>query len=367
MSHRSIVSYIVNRCTGLRLSQRKTLGELVFGTMQRRWVSLADVGRSLDSEAMVRHCIKRVYRFIANPRVEVIEGARALLQLASKHAQGRFLVALDWVDIRGCKVLRAAAPLRGRSVPVLFGAYEKWRLYKSQNNLEEGLVRLLKAVAPEKSEIVLLADRGFARAEYARVLQETGISYIIRLTGQAYFRSKKHQGRLDAIMLKPGQRRDLGFGAYRKQKPVKQRVPAYWGRGYREPWFPGTDLEWGWKKLVRAFQRRMLIEELFRDEKNIRYGWGLRQLSLSTKHRLERMLLVLAFAYLFLLLPGLICAGTMSPAHWASGVSHKKNRKEQMSAFYIGRLMLGKVGYPLRLLFDHLRSLLLQLNKENWG
>jgi hypothetical protein len=367
MSHRSVVSFIVNVCTGLRLSQRKTLGELVFGAMQCRRVSLADIGRSLDSAAMAKHCIKRVYRFIANPRVEVTEGARALLHLASKHAQGRFVMALDWVDIRGYKVLRAAVPLRGRSVPIIFGAYEKWQLYKSQNNLEEGLVRLLKALTPPKSEIVLLADRGFARAEFARALQEIGISYIIRLTGQVHFRSKKHQGRLDAIMLKPGQRRDLGFGAYRKQKPVRQRVLAYWGRGYREPWFLGSDLEWGWKKLVAAFQRRMLIEELFRDEKNIRYGWGLRQLSLSTKHRLERMLLVLAFAYLFLLLLGLICAETMSPAHWAAGVSHKKKARRQLSAFYIGRLMLGSRHHPLRLLLRHFQTLLLQVNNENWG
>jgi hypothetical protein len=316
---------------------------------------------------MVKHCIKRVYRFIANPRVEVAEGARALLHIAARHAEGRFLVALDWVDIRGYKVLRAAVPLRGRSVPVLFGAYEKWQLYKSQNNLEEGLVRLLRALAPGKSEIVLLADRGFSRAEFARTLHEIGIGYIIRLTGKVHFESEKHQGRLDAIMLRPGQRRDLGFGDYRLEKPVRQRVLAYWGRGYNEPWFLGSDLEWGWKKLITAFKRRMLIEELFRDEKNIRYGWGLRQLSLSTKHRLQRMLLVLAFAYLFLLLLGLICAETMSAAHWAAAVSHKKNGKEQLSAFYIGRLMLGKVRHPLRLFLRHLQHLLLQLNKENWG
>ena len=367
MRHNTIVSFIVNLCTGLRLSQRKTLGELVFGAMRCRRVSLADIGRSLDSGAMVKHCIKRVYRFISNPRVEVAEGARALLHIAAKHAEGRFLVALDWVDIRNYKVLRAAVPLRGRSVPVLFGAYEKWRLYKSQNSLEEGLVRLLRTLAPPESEMVLLADRGFARAEFARTLQEIGIRYIIRLTGKVHFESDKHRGRLDAIMLKPGQKRDLGFGAYRRHNPVSQRVLAYWGRGCGEPWFLGSDLEWGWRKLVGAFRRRMLIEELFRDEKNIRYGWGLRQLSLSTKDRLERMLLVLAFAYLFLLLLGLICAETMSSAHWAAAISHKKNGKQQLSAFSIGRLMSGRVHIPIRLLLRHLKNLLLQLNKENWG
>ncbi len=43
---------------------------------------------------------------------------------------------------------------------------------------------------------------------------------------------------------------------------------------------------------MEVFKRRMSIKELFRDEKNIRYGWGLRQLKIGTAGRLERLLLV---------------------------------------------------------------------------
>jgi len=88
---------------------------------------------------------------------------------------------------------------------------------------------------------------------------------------------------------------------------VRQRVIVYWRRPHKDRWFVVTNLDWGWRKVSGAFRLRMKIEELFRDEKNLRYGWGLRQLSLSDPQRLERMLLVLAFAYLLVLLVGMRC------------------------------------------------------------
>jgi len=361
--YRSVLSWIVNSCSGLRLSQRKTLAQLVFGAMCCRRASLADIGRSLRSRALPKHSIKRVYRFLKNQRVELAEGARVLLHLAARAAGGRLVVAVDWTDIRQYKVLCGAVPLRGRSLPVLFAAYEKWKLFKSQNALEEGFFRLLKALLPARTQVVIVADRGFARTQLARTLQEIGLDYVIRVTGKVAFVSQRHQGRLDHIRLKAGHRRDLGFGRYRRSKPLWQRVLVYWGQGQKEPWFLATNLRWGWRHVVGAFRQRMSIEELFRDEKNLRYGWGLRELSLSQATRLERMLLVLAFAYLLLVLMGLVARQRFSQAHWSATTSPKK----PTSAFVIGRHMQGRTTFRFRELLHTLLHHLSQLVKENWG
>ena len=132
----------------------------------------------------------------------------------------------------------------------------------------------------------------------------------------------------------------------------------------KEPWLLATDLAWRTKRIVAAYSRRMMIEELFRDEKNIRYGWGLRQSRVSSSDRLNRLLLVLAFAYLWLLMLGIVCREEMSAAHWASGTS---TRRRQTSAFVVGRIMLDEVRFPLRLLLRRLANLLSQLAEENWG
>jgi len=108
----------------------------------------------------------------------------------------------------------------------------------------------------------------------------------------------------------------------------------------------------------------MTIEEVFRDEKNSRYGWTLRQLQLSSAERLEPMLLVLAFAYLFLPLIGLISQRQLSAKHWASAGSRKH---KQNSAFTVGRHMQNRVTFPVSALLD-LFTVLLTLNaNENWG
>jgi len=331
--------------------------------MRCRRVSLADIGRSLGTKALAKHSIKRVYRFLKNRRVEVAEGARALIHLAARAAGGQLVVAVDWTDIRHYKVLCAAVPLRGRSLPVLFAAYEKWKLFKSQNALEEGFFRLFVALLPKGTHVVIVADRGFARTDLARTLQEIGLSYVIRVNGKVTFVSDRHRGRLDHLRLRPGHRRDLGFGHYRRSKPLWQRVLVYWGKGKKEPWFLATDLKWGWRHLVGAFRQRMAIEELFRDEKNLRYGWGLRQTSLSEAARLERMLLVLAFAYLLLVLMGLVAGARFSQAHWSATTSPKK----PTSAFVIGRYMQDHTRFRFPELLHTLAHLLTQTAKENWG
>ena len=51
MLHGGIIRWVVGCWTQVRLSRRKTLGELVFGAMRCRRVSLADIGRSLRTGA----------------------------------------------------------------------------------------------------------------------------------------------------------------------------------------------------------------------------------------------------------------------------------------------------------------------------
>ena len=359
-----IVAWILGACTRVRRSQAKTLAELVVGAMRCRRASLADIGRSMSGKALPKHRIKRVDRFLGNERVEVAEALWALVVLAAKAARGQLFVLVDWVDVGSYKVLVAAVPIRGRSVPVLFAAYPKWQFFKSQNAFEEALFTLLRALLPAQVEAVMVADRGFHRAELVTHLQATGLRYVIRVNGSTHFATDHHAGRLDDVRLRPGQHADLGFGAYRKNRPVRRRVVVYWKMHYEEAWFLATDLDWGWRHVVAAYALRMQIEQLFRDEKNLRFGWGLRQTALSTVGRLERLLLVLAFAYLFLLLLGLLARETLPTSYWASASSRKKT---QSSLFTIGRQLQAVLRCGVRRLLRLLVVVLAQLITENWG
>jgi hypothetical protein len=363
MPYGNIVAWVVGVCTNLRLSQRKTLGELVVGAIRCRRVSEADLGRSMRSKTCAKHRIKRVWRFLRNPRIEPVDGARALVVLASKACKGRLIIDVDWVDIRQDHVLRASVPLRGRSVPILFAAYRSKLLRRSRNTFEDGFFLALKSMLPEGTEAVIVADRGFGRSSLARHLQELGLSYVIRVSRGAIFTVNGKSIKLPTTELTPRKGIDWGFGSYCKTRPVKQRIVGYWQRKQSEPWILATDLKWGWKRIVGVYRLRMLIEELFRDEKNLRFGWGLRQSQLSSPERLERLLLVLAFAYIFLLLLGIFCTDTMQQKRWSSTSS----RSRPTSAFVVARIMLPEVHTSLGLLLRILDEQLELMAEGNWG
>jgi hypothetical protein len=141
-------------------------------------------------------------------------------------------------------------------------------------------------------------------------------------------------------------------------------VIVRWERGYEEPLVLATDLMWNWRKVVEVFKLRMSIEELYGDEKNIRYGWGPRQTKVGAAGRMERLLLVLAFAYLLLLLIGLVCRDTMSEAHWGSATSKSR---DQACGFTIGRYMLTRARWQLKALLTACARMLTGWVEENWG
>lgn len=364
MFHRSVVAWVVNACTVLRLSQSKALAEIAHGAMKCRRVSQADIGRAMETDTEAKYNIKRVSRFVTNNKVNIAEGCRGLVRIAAK-ASGRCLVvAVDWVDVGPYKVLKAAVPIRGRAVPILFAAYPKWRLKRSQNAFEEAFFELLASLLPARTWTVIVADRGFARAELAGKLRELELNHVIRVNAKVRFTSDGFEGLLSEHGVKEGGHRVLGWGRYTARRPVERRVIVRWERGHEEPLILGTDLPWNWRKVVEVFKQRMSIEELFRDEKNIRYGWGLRQTKVGTAGRLERLLLVLAFAYLLLLVIGLVCRETMSEAHWASAAT---KTRDQACGFTIGRYMLDRAKWRLGALLEAFTRMLTGWVEANWG
>ena len=85
---------------------------------------------------------------------------------------------------------------------------------------------------------------------------------------------------------------------------------------------------------------------------------------MSDLRRLERLLLVLALAYLLLVLIGLECRSSVSARHWAAGVS---GDKRQAGVFFIGRFMQDRHRFCLRTLLRLLGSRLALIDEENWG
>lgn len=365
------VLWITSVCVGLRKSQSKTLGDLVSVALQIGRVSLSELGRLLaeQGEGAAKHGIKRAWRFTANHRVQISDAMqgplRWLLHCRKYWKKRPLVVTLDWTEVRGFCTLMAAAVIRGRGVPLLWASYEKWELYKSQNNLEEGLLRLLKSLLPEWITGIVVADRGFGRTELARTCQDLGFHYVIRIKPNVYVTCHQFRGKLEVLPVQRGTQRLLRDVQFRKRDPVTQHVAVCWKRGLPkhrdECWFLMTDLPYSVPKLTKLYGRRMTIEELFRDEKNRRHGWALRNTQITRPDRFDRLLLILTLAYWLLVGVGLTALRQYPAGMWCSS-----NHPQACGVFFIGRKMIRRPELTARqALSALLRALLAEA--EKWG
>lgn len=361
MKRNQTISFICSVCSYLRLSQAKTLSQLVAAAMTITRASLSEIGRALSYQNHIatKHCIKRIDRFIGNQRVEPIEAMRGIVEWLSRPRK-RLLVSIDWVDIRHFHCLVLAARLRGRAIPLLWAVYKYEDFYRSQNNLEYGLLRVFSTMLPKTTEAVILADRGFGRAEMARECQKLNLGYIIRIEPKVHVKAHGFTGKLSDLPIAPGQHLVLHNVLYRKLKPVKQHVAILWRAGEDKPWYLMTNLEkLRAKQLSVVFGRRMTIEEYFRDAKSKRNGFALRLTLIKDSQRLSRLLLILALAYILLATIGLYCREHFRPSRWCSN-----NRRNECSFFTIGRTMLNTVLPSLHYLLKDLKN---EILLPNWG
>lgn len=339
MHRKDAIAWVISVCAGsLRLSQARTLAVLVSSAMRVERISLANIGRAMNG--MVKHQIKRCWRFCANDRIETADAMRGILKRVLKKRKKRLLVSFDWTDIRGFQTLMASGVFKGRSIPICWASCNKhvYDGHKSRNAFEESLLLVLRLMIPARVKVILLADRGFGRTELAGFCQQHGFGYVIRIQPNVHVSCASYQGKLLDYPVRKGICKVLGSVLYRsRENPVTQNIVIRWKRNLPkkrdECWFLMTDLHAGGAQISELYGQRMTIEELFRDHKNKWNGWSLRDTRITRPERIDRLLLILAIAYLLLCGVGLMALRTGVPGDWSSST------RNECSVFTIGTIM----------------------------
>lgn len=365
MSTESILTWVVCVTTRLLPSQSKTLAVSVAAAIRCERPNLAQIGREMAGPITAQSAIKRAWRFTGNERVAVADAMAEVLKKLVRKRKKRLLVSFDWTEFRRFHTLMAAACIKGRAVPLLWASYPEWKLLRSQNSLEEGLLRLLRALLPESIRVVILADRGFGRAEWAAVCQELGFEYVVRIKPNVTVASRRYRGTLSRYPVKKGMAHVLHDVRYRADARVTHHVVIRWRLGLPkkrdEPWDLMTNVEGGAESLCRLYGCRMQVEELFRDQKNRRNGWALRHTRYRRADRFDRFLLILALAYLLLAGLGLQAKLDYEPSQWCTNT-----RDSECSVITIGKAMLRRCHYDPEELLRRVRYATEQV-AARWG
>jgi len=151
-------------------------------------------------------------------------------------------------------------------------------------------------MSPLVKKAVLLFDRGFRRASLIKLLLQLEHRFIIRLMAKVKVAGASYTGLLSAYPLKPGHTVDLGVCRLRSDGVVLVRVIGVWRRGEDEPWWLATSLDKTPRKVAEIFDRRVSVEEQFRDTKGCRFGIKMKWTKFTTCEGINRFYLLAALA-----------------------------------------------------------------------
>jgi hypothetical protein len=324
----------------VRKSQRKTIADLVLGLIRRRRVGLAAIARGMLDLTTVRHRIKRIWRFAQNDRISLSLVTLCLVRWVVGES-GPATIALDWTYLPEYVLLAAKVCVCRRAVPVAWlvmhrSAFDSER--KSRNSAEEELIRRLAQAMGERPW-VLVADRGFARADLLAKLQSWDIQFVIRGSGTTWADSQGFSCLLDDVPRSARRIARYEKVYYQKSRRVPLGLVVTHREPAPEPWYLLTNME-GAEEIVRLYRQRMWIEEAFRDAKT---NLGLTKLWMARADRMERMMILVAIAMVLALL------STFHYRRRSGGRDPQlstKRRGGALSIFCTGLELLYQYGFP---------------------
>lgn len=219
------------------------------------------------------------------------------------------VVAMDWTDFDADDQSTLALHLvsaHGRATPLIWLTVGKDELKNRRNDIEDLCLSRLKALLPEGMSVTILADRGFGDVKLFAFLETLGFRYVIRFRGNIHVSAADGETRLAADWVGKGGRahklRDAEISAARQKVGAVVCVKA---AGMKEAWhLAASDGSLSAPAITKLYSRRWTIEPSFRDSKDLRFGMGMSVLRIADPQRRDRLLLLNAFAILFLTILG---------------------------------------------------------------
>lgn len=294
-AHAKRVESLANGATGVMVAKRAAIHAI--------GAAYAEV-----AEIKPKHGVKQVDRYLSNQGIDVeaLTPSWARFVLGSRR---EVILALDWTEFDASDHSTLCAYVvttHGRATPLCWKTVQKSTCTDGlRTEVEVELIeRLARAIPPEVA-ITLLADRGFGNQVLYEMLELLGWDYNIRFRGNITVQYNG-ESRPASDWLPPSGRAIKLRGAHvtHDQTPVGAVVVVR-AKGMKDIWCLATNLaDTSAAAIARLYGRRFTIEETFRDQKDLRFGMGLRQTRIRKPARRDRLLMLLAVAQALLTLLG---------------------------------------------------------------
>jgi hypothetical protein len=272
-------------------------------------ISMIGLGLAVTKGTVTKHAVKQVDRLIGNNKFLVWSYfEKWVREIVGDRAEVVF--AMDWTEFDKDNHSTLAIYLvttHGRATPVLWKTYDKSSLKNHRNSYEAKLLARLQKYLPAATKVTILADRGFGYVDLYRVLNKLKFNYVIRFKSGTKVYSKDGVVRPAHEWIgKNGRAKRLVnakvTASNREPMPV---VICVKDKKMQEPWcLVSNNSELKTREIINYYAKRWSIEPTFRDQKDIRFGMGMYNISVSKPARRDRLFFIAAIAALFLTILG---------------------------------------------------------------
>lgn len=293
----------------LHAKRVESLANGVVGALRTSMLSVHMIGQAYAELASIRakHGVKQVDRFLSNSAFDVW---RLLESWASFVVGNRaeIVVALDWTDFELDDHTTLSAYVitsHGRATPLAWQTVLKSGLTGRRVEIERDFIQRVAKALPAGVRVTLLADRGFADKTLYPVLDALHWDYVVRFREVVFVEHSgvmQHARKWLSASGRATMLRDVRITKTKSPVPAVVLVRA---KAMKEAWCLATSLtEQKAADIVKLYGKRFTIEETFRDQKDLRFGLGLRATHIRNPQRRDRLLLLAALAQALLTLLG---------------------------------------------------------------
>ncbi|WP_293072346.1 MULTISPECIES: transposase [unclassified Moorena] len=290
---------------------------------------------------------RRWHRFVSNRLIGVKGLYTPLMLLALKDWQShRLYLALDTTVLwnRYC-MIHLSVVCCGRAVPFLWLVLEHGSATVAFKEYQP-LLRQARWILRQHTDVMLLADRGFANHALMKWLQRSNWHYCLRLPCDVHLHGpRRYPIELSYLWPPKGEAvfyRHVGLwqdGEYRSHLVLANI------KGVKDPWAVITD-ETPNLKTLWQYGLRFRVEELFLDSKS--GAFKLEESRIRSASALERLYLVAAVALLYSTTQGMAVQlnglRRQVDPHWQRGISYLKiGLRWLMGVLHKGRPLLTPI------------------------
>jgi len=284
-----------------RITQVRNFVWLMIGIYKSRSVKLSRIAGQMSGKAQLLSYTRRISRLLSNPNIDVRAWydpiARNWLEQQADALQELRLI-IDGTKVGfGHQLLMVSMAYRKRSIPIAWS----WVPYVRGHSTAHTHLALLHHVhrlLPEGITVLLVGDTEFGPVAVLKQLDHWHWQYVLRQKSATHIRLTQQTNWNDfgSWAEKAGSSIWLGKGRLTESKAYPVNLLVHWKVGEKEPWCLATNLP-DKRMALRAYARRMWIEEMFGDMK--KHGFDLESTMLRHADRLSRLTLAVALLYVW--------------------------------------------------------------------